>query len=286
MPFSTLITCKELVQHLSDPDWVIVDCRFVLADSEAGRLAYLQAHIPGAGYAHLNEDLSGPVIAGKTGRHPLPEVETLSATLSQWGIDSTVQVIAYDDASGAMAATRLWWLLRWLGHMAVSVLDGGWQAWLKENYPLRQGKETPLPRTFIPQKAEGQKEAVSAAEIAVRLGQPSLLLFDSRTVERYRGEGESIDPIAGRIPGAISAPYSENLDSEGRFLPPEQLHMRFERLLGGAPAERAIFYCGSGVTATHNLLALAHAGLGEARLYAGSWSEWITDPRRPVARGK
>lgn len=304
MPFTTLITPREIADHLADPNWVIVDCRFALADSEEGWREYVQAHIPGAVYAHLNEDLSGPVIAGKTGRHPLPSIplpsqlpnvggdrgqvgvreseNSLVEKLSRWGIDSVVQVIAYDSAGGSMAAARLWWLLRWLGHQAVAVLDGGWQAWLKEGYPVRGGVETRPSRSFM-LKGESRGTWMSAAEVKAVLGDARYRLLDSRTGERYRGENETIDAVAGHIPGAISAPYLDNLDGEGRFLSPEKLRARFERLFAGQPAERVIFYCGSGVTAAHNLLAVAHAGLGDARFYAGSWSEWITDPSRPVA---
>lgn len=280
MPYTTLISVTELSEHLNDPDWVIIDCRFSLADPEQGRRDYISAHIPGSLYAHLDEDLSSPVIKGITGRHPLPSIERITQTLSNWGIDSRVQLIAYDDAGGSMAAARLWWILNWLGHESAAVLNGGWQAWLKDEMATNSGIECRTPRNFVPQ--EKSHLLVDAETILARIYEPEPLLFDSRSSHRYRGEDENLDPVAGHIPGAISAPYSENLDTEGRFLPREALRARFNSLLNGAPAETAIFYCGSGVTAAHNLLALAHAGLGYGRLYAGSWSEWITDPSRPV----
>jgi thiosulfate/3-mercaptopyruvate sulfurtransferase len=287
MAYTTLISTAELAEHLAehlaDPDWAVVDCRFSLEDHERGRRDYQQAHIPGAVYAHLNEDLSGPVIPGQTGRHPLPEIDGLARRLSEWDIDSHVQVVAYDDASGAMAAARLWWLLRWLGHEAVAVLDGGWNQWQKEGRPTQSGVECCTPRTFIPQPRP--ELLASASEVLALLNNPNFRLIDARSPERYRGEHEPIDPVAGHIPGAVCAPYLENLGSDGLFLPPEQLRARFERLLENVPPDRAIFYCGSGVTAAHHLLALAHAGLGDARLYAGAWSEWIADPERPIEKG-
>lgn len=190
-------------------------------------------------------------------------------------------MVVYDD-SGGMIAGRLWWMLTWLGHDAVAVLDGGWDAWREEGRPVRSGVETRPPRTFV---ATLRPElVVDAGEIASRLGSPDLHLYDARGADRFRGENETLDPVAGHIPGALSAPYVANLGADGRFLPAEQLRARFEELLGAAPVEEAIFYCGSGVSAAHNLLALRHAGLGLARLYAGSWSDWVSSGQRPVAR--
>ncbi len=282
MAFTTLIDPETLQAHLEDPDWVVVDCRFSLSDPAYGRRAYQEAHIPGAVYAHLDEDLSGPIVPGRTGRHPLPDPDRLARKLSAWGIDNRTQVVAYDDAGGAFAA-RLWWLLGWLGHDAVAVLDGGWPRWVREGRPVRGGIETRPPRTFVPHLRPEQ--VATADEVLRHLHDPAWRLLDARAPERYRGELEPIDPVAGHIPGAVNAPFAENLTPEGTFRPPEQLRQRFEALLGDVPPERVICYCGSGVTAAHNLLAMAHAGLPGARLYAGSWSEWITDPRRPVARG-
>jgi thiosulfate/3-mercaptopyruvate sulfurtransferase len=283
MTYSTLVSTFLLAQHLADPDWALVDCRFTLADPERGRRDYVQAHIPGAVYAHLNEDLSGLLIPGETGRHPLPEIEVAARTFSNWGIDSSVQVVAYDDSDGSMAA-RLWWMLRWLGHDAVAVLDGGWPRWQLEARAARSGIETRHMRTFAPHPRPDL--LVSTADVLEKMRQADFRLFDSRTADRYRGENETIDSIAGHIPGSRSAPYPDNLGPDGLFLSPEELRERFSALLGDAPSEHTAFYCGSGVTAAHNVLALAHAGLGDAQLYAGSWSEWIVDPERPIATGE
>ena len=282
MAFTTLLSTGDLARHLTDPDWALVDCRFTLSDAERGRRDYLQAHVPGAVYAHLNEDLSGPVVPGQTGRHPLPEMDRIARTLSNWGIDAATQVVVYDDTGGSMAA-RLWWMLRWLGHAGVAVLDGGWPRWLAEARETRGGHETRVARAFLPRIRP--ELLATTADVLAALDDPVYRLLDSRTEDRYRGENETIDPVAGHIPGAVSAPYPDNLDADGLFRAPRELRARFERLLGDMPAQQAIFYCGSGVTAAHNLLALTHAGLGEARLYAGSWSEWIADPRRPIKTG-
>lgn len=284
MTFTTLISTSELANHLNDPGWALVDCRFSLIDTEQGRRHYLQSHIPGAVYAHLDEDLCAPVVPGVTGRHPLPKINKLVQNLSQWGIGSGIQVVVYDDwpgASGAIAA-RLWWTLRWLGHDAVALLDGGWERWKAENRSVVDGEEVRERREFIPYP---RLEFIATSDdVEVMRRDPTYLVVDSRGADRYRGENETIDPVAGHIPGAISAPYAENIGSEGLFLSKEALQRRFQMLLGDLQAENIVFYCGSGVTAAHNLVALAYAGLGDARLYVGSWSEWITDPDRPVAK--
>lgn len=282
MPLTTLVSTAELAAHLEDPTWIVVDCRFTLSDPALGRLRYLEAHIAGAVYADLNQDLSAAVVPGKTGRHPLPEPQTFAAAAGRLGIGPGMQVVAYDDAGGGMAA-RLWWMLRWLGHDAVAVLDGDWRAWQREGRATAQGEQTRMPQRFEPHLREGW--VVEAAEIAARLGDARLRLLDARGADRFRGENETIDPVAGHIPGARSAPYVDNLDANGYFLSPEALAARFEALAGDIPAEEVVLYCGSGVTAAHNLLALAYAGLGNGRLYAGSWSDWITDRQRPVATG-
>ena len=285
MSYQTLVSAEELLSHLGDPDWAIVDCRFTLGDAERGWRDYLQAHIPGAVYAYLESDLSSPHIPGVTGRHPLPPVDHLVRIFSEWGIGPEVQVVAYDDwpgASGAVAA-RLWWSLRWLGHEAVAVLDGGWNRWLQTGGAIKAGIETRPHREFKPNLRS--ELIASLDEVEGLRTDPAYKLFDSRSAERYRGENETVDPVAGHIPGALNAPYAENVGTDGLFRPSGELRQRFHALLGDTPAKNAVFYCGSGVTATHNLLALAHAGLGDARLYVGSWSEWITDPKRPVERG-
>lgn len=282
MAFTTLISSAEVAAHLDDPEWAIVDCRFALADPAKGRRDYLAGHIPGAVYAHLDDDLSGPIVPGVTGRHPLPSIDVCAARFSAWGIDARTQVVVYDDLSG-MFAGRLWWMLRWLGHAAVAVLDGDWRLWQAERRPVRTGAEQRALRTFTPRLHPQLLATVD--ELLARRTDPTLRLFDVRTAERYRGENETIDPVAGHIPGAISAPYTANLDADGRFLSPGELRERYEALFGDTPATEAIFYCGSGASAVHDLIALEVAGLGMGRLYAGSWSEWITDPARPVATG-
>lgn len=282
MPFSTLIEPSTLKAHLGDAGWAVVDCRFSLNDPDRGRRTYAEGHIPGAVYAHLNDDLSAPVVQGRTGRHPLPDSATFARTLSQWGIDAGVQVVAYDDAGGAIAA-RLWWMLRWLGHDAVAVLDGGLPRWEAEGLPLTADVPERAPRIFVPRP---QNAWLATSEEVARLQQrPGACLLDARDAARYRGDVEPIDSVAGHIPSAASLPFAENLAPDGRFRSSDVLRARFEQALGGTPPEQAVCYCGSGVTAAHNVLAMVHAGLPPARLYAGSWSEWITDAERPVATG-
>lgn len=280
--FRTLIRTDQLAASLDQPRWRIVDCRFSLMEPARGQADYLAGHIPGAVYAHLDRDLSSPIQPRRSGRHPLPDPRRLAETLGAWGVGPQTQVVAYDDATGAIAA-RLWWLLRWLGHEAVAVLDGGWQAWTREGRP--QSRELPAPESV---RFQGQPRAelvLDAAAAATWAMNPDRRLLDAREAPRFRGEAEPIDPVAGHIPGALSAPYPANLGPDGLWLSPAELAARYRSLLGEAAAADTAVYCGSGVTAAHDLLALAHAGLGEARLYAGSWSEWITDPRRPVATG-
>ncbi len=282
MDYSTLISAQALSEQIKHPDWVIIDCRFSLAEPDRGRREYEEAHIPGAVYAHLNTDLSGPHVPGQTGRHPLPGIETFSARLGCWGVGPDVQVALYDDAGGAIAA-RLWWMLRFLGHSAVAVVNGGWRIWTAEKRPTRSGTETYQPRIFTP-LPRGQM-MTDAQEVDRLRSAADGRVFDSRSADRFLGLNETIDPVAGHIPGAISAPYQENMGPDGLFLSKDQLCQRFLTLLDGVPPDQAVFYCGSGVTAAHNLLALAYAGLGDALLYVGSWSEWITDQKRPVAIG-
>ncbi len=276
--YKTLISVAELQQNYQPGSWVIVDCRFDLNDTEAGRRAYEAGHIPGAVYAHLDNDLSGEIVAGKTGRHPLPPIEEAVALFSVWGIDESVQVVAYDDKGGGIAS-RLWWMLRWLGHENVAVLDGGWPAWQAGRAAISREPSSVRPRQFktkVPVLDTADANKVNEVRRSA-----DYIVVDSRAAERYRGEVEPIDPVAGHIPGAINLPFPENL-SDGKFLPAEKLKDRFEAALGGKAPDKVIFYCGSGVTACHNLLAYTHAGLGDAILYPGSWSEWITDDSREV----
>lgn len=282
--YTTLIQAGELLPHIDDPNWVILDCRFALVDTGRGERDYQAGHIPRAVYAHLDRDLSGEVVKGKTGRHPLPTIEKAADIFSRFGIDQNVQVAAYDDACGALAAVRAWWMLRWLGHDAAAVLDGGWQAWQKSGFPVRSGIETRQKKEFI---ARPQNDMLVTTEGVKQMRvDASYLIQDARARERYRGENETIDPVAGHIPGAVSVPYSSNLSAQGHFRPVDELRRHYQRVLGDVPAERSAVYCGSGVTSIHNILAMVHAGMGEPKLYAGSWSEWITDPERPVSVGQ
>ena len=284
--FTTLIEPRQLAAHLEDPDWAVVDCRFDLARPGWGAQAYASGHIPHALYAHLDEDLSAPRTP-RSGRHPLPPVEALAATLGRLGIDARVQVIGYDQGSGAFAA-RLWWLLRWLGHEAVAVLDGGLAAWERAGLPQSHAPERRAARHFMPRVAphlvaDGDEVAAAVRSGALRHGEQ--LLVDARSADRFAGENETIDAVAGHIPGARNHPYAGNLDAQGRFLGAGQLRAAWQNTLHGASARQLISMCGSGVTACHNLLALEAAGLPGARLYPGSWSEWITDSAHEVARG-
>lgn len=280
MTYKTLISLKELLPHLGDPNWAIFDCHFDFDHPEAARQAYLEAHIPGALYADLDKDLSSPVQPGKTGRHPLPDIDTFVNTLSRWGVDENVQVVAYDNRGSSLAG-RLWWMLRWLGQEAAAVLDGSFSHWQAAGYPVEAGQESRPPRSFKPNP--NPDLICSADQILAMRNNPGYLVVDSRAAHRYRGEPDPFDPVSGHIPGAVNAPYEDNFTGDGHFKSPEELRARFEAVLEETPAENAVFYCGSGVTAAHNILAVEHAGLGFARLYPGSWSEWITDPSRPVS---
>jgi len=283
---TTLIEPAALAAHLADPDWAIVDCRFDLARPEWGALAWAAGHIPNAQYAHLDRDLSGPRSA-LTGRHPLPAGAALSATFGRWGIDKEVQVVAYDQGAGAYAA-RLWWLLRWLGHPQVAVLDGGFAAWEGAGLPLETAATVRAPRRFTAAPAAGLVVTTAALAQAVAAGaltRGELTVVDARSADRFAGQNETLDPVAGHIPGARNHPFTGNLDAHGRFLSAPELRRCWADTLRERPAATLIAMCGSGVTACHNLLALEAAGLAGARLYAGSWSEWIRDPARPVARG-
>ena len=282
MEFNFLINASELSRHLAEDSWAVVDCRFSLDDTERGCRDYLRGHIPGAVYAHLDRDLSGKAEKGRTGRHPLPETGSLAKTLSSLGIDSDTQVVVYDDAAGTMAV-RLWWLLNWVGHRSVALLDGGWLEWTKSGLSSRTGREIRKSKIFKPREISGVH--VTSGEVQKILNNPRYAIFDARSGPRFRGEVEPIDPVAGHIPGAVSAPCEENVNPDGRFLSSEILRSRYEKLMKSVPPENVICYCGSGVTAAHNIFAIAYAGLGEALLYAGSWSEWITDSARPIATG-
>ena len=279
--FTTLIDANTLSGQLSREDLVLFDCRFDLANVQWGEMEYVAAHLPGAAYLHLDRDLSSPISPG-SGRHPLPDPARLAARLGELGVDANSQIIAYDQGNGAHAA-RLWWLARWIGIRNVAVLDGGIAAWRTGELPLEQALRAPKPRALavtLDADAWVSSETVDALRL-----RPGNLLVDARGAERFAGRSETIDPVAGHVPGARNHPFTGNLGADGKFLPATELRRRFVTLLGSMPPSSLIAMCGSGVTACHNLLALEHAGLTGARLYAGSWSEWIRDPRRPVATG-
>jgi thiosulfate/3-mercaptopyruvate sulfurtransferase len=280
MVFKTLIDVGSLQELLGKPQLAVIDCRFDLMNPNAGRQAYMAGHIQGARYADLNRDLSAP-IGPDTGRHPLPAPDAFATRLGSLGIGNQTQVVAYDDANGSLAA-RLWWMLRWVGHDAAAVLDGGLKAWISSGGALESGEPNPGAEHFTPQV--DSHAALSTAELERSLRDPKLILVDARAAERYAGQVEPIDAAAGHIPGAVNHPFTGNLDADARFLPAAELKRRWQERLAGKDAKNLVAMCGSGVTACHNLLSLEVAGLPGAKLYAGSWSEWIRDPRRPIAR--
>jgi thiosulfate/3-mercaptopyruvate sulfurtransferase len=281
MPLRTLIDAEELAGRLEDPRLRLFDCRFDLARPDDGRARYLEAHLPGAVHADLNRDLAAPATA-TSGRHPLPSPAAFEARLRSWGVNSDSPVVAYDDGNG-MYAARLWWMLRWLGHDEVAVLDGGLRRWLQLGLPVTAQVPRPVAGSFVARPRTSL--AVNAAAVLEASTDPAARILDARAPERYRGEVEPIDTVAGHVPGARNHPFAQCLDGEGRFLRPEALREALARSLDGVPPERTIAMCGSGVTACHLLLALEHAGLPGALLYPGSWSEWSSDPSRPVRTG-
>lgn len=280
MTFTTIIDPAQLAEHIGDPQWIIFDCRFTLTDTEAGRRAYNEGHIPGARYAHLNEDLSAP-ITPTTGRHPLPNPEILARKLGSWGVDATKQVVVYDATFGAMAS-RLWWLLRWLGHHNVALLNGGFPRWLREGFPSTAVAPTMQATVFSPRL--NAELCVDADEVERIRVESNYRLLDARAEERFSGTVEPLDKVAGHIPGAVNLPWEDNLDYGGNFQAPEVLRESYANTLADVAPEHVIHMCGSGVTACHNIIAMEHAGLHGAKLYAGSWSEWITNPSRAIAK--
>ncbi len=265
-----------MINHYDRQSWVVIDCRYDLGDLSSGHLCYLESHIADAVYADVHDHLSGPPVTDN-GRHPMPTADKLRAVFSSFGIDEGKQVVVYDASSGAFAA-RLWWLLRYMGHDAVAVLDGGWQAWQSSHHSVEAGERQVVPAYF---RGEPKREwLVTIDEVA-----DSPLLVDSRDMARYRGEFEPLDPVAGHIPGAINRCWRENISESGYFLDFEQLKQQFCQIYADTPPAEVVFYCGSGVTACHNLLAAVHAGLPAARLYAGSWSEWCAMRGKLIATG-
>jgi thiosulfate/3-mercaptopyruvate sulfurtransferase len=281
MSYTTLISVDKLRGLIDTSAVTLLDCRFDLANAHSGRNAYLQAHIPSAVYADLNRDLAQPM-GVTSGRHPLPDRHVFAATLRRFGVENGTQVVAYDEASGAYAA-RAWWMLRWVGHAKTAVLDGGMRAWAAAGGALESGEQHHTPSNFVAH--DSTVTWLTTSELETALQDLARKLIDARAPERYAGVTEPIDPVAGHVPGAINLPMMGNLRADGLFLSPGELRRRFTASLGDTAPAHIISMCGSGVTACHNLLALELAGLGGGALYAGSWSEWIRDPTRPIATG-
>jgi thiosulfate/3-mercaptopyruvate sulfurtransferase len=282
MDYTTIIATDRLATHLQDADWLIVDCRFDLSKPRWGNEEYLKAHIPGAVFADLDRHLASP-ITPSSGRHPLPEPANWCETVTNWGITPDTQVIAYDSAGGSLAAVRVWWLLRAYGHHRVAVLDGGYPKWMRENRTVSTTVPNRTPAIFT-----GSLDLncmVTSEQLVDLHHNPKMRLIDARAAERFRGEIEPIDPVAGHIPGAKNRPIAENMNPDQTFKSAAQLRAEFEDLFEEIPPQNAISYCGSGVTGIHNLLAMEIAGFTGGRLYPGSWSEWIRDPNRPVETG-
>jgi thiosulfate/3-mercaptopyruvate sulfurtransferase len=276
-----LVSTQELARHLDDPDWIVIDTRHELTNPETGPRVYAQGHIPGAHFMHVDYDLSGPK-SGKNGRHPLPDPAEFAARLNERGVAPGKQVVIYDDMAGNYAV-RLWWMLRWLGHDDAAILDGGYPQWVKEGRPVT--REVPAPRkgAFVPRPHLG--DAVDVHFVQRFSESPEMTLVDARVAERFTGKQETIDPVAGHIPGAINRFWKENLEADGRFKAPARLREEFDRLLAGASPGQVVHSCGSGVTACHNIFAMELAGLPGSKLYPGSWSEWCADPSRPIGKG-
>jgi thiosulfate/3-mercaptopyruvate sulfurtransferase len=279
---TTLISTETLTAHLGAADWAVIDCRYDLKDESWGRAQYLAAHVPGAVYASLSHDMSSAP-DGANGRHPMPAPDEMAATFSRLGIGPQAQVVLYDQDSG-MYASRLWWMLRYMGHDAAAVLDGGWAKWTREGRATSAGDEPRPPARFVGRPRTGA--LLHAHDVERLVGDRSVLLVDARAPERFEGANEPLDRTPGHIPGAVNHFFKWNVGPDGTMLPREQVRAAFETLLGGRAPDAVVMYCGSGVTACQNLLAMEHVGLPGSRLYAGSWSEWSSDPARPVAKGK
>ena len=273
-----LVSAEQLAVH---PEWRVFDCRHDLKNTEYGRQAYARGHSPGALFLHLDDDLSGAK-DGRNGRHPLPDIAGFARRMSACGVDASTQVVAYDN-EGGIFASRLWWMLRWLGHDKVAVLDGGLAGWKRSKRALEEAPPVVTPRIFTPQPRD---MTVDSGQVLADLQSARMLIVDARSPERFRGENETLDPVGGHIPGAVNRFYFDNLDDDGCFFKPvAELRAEFDALLAGRPAESVVQQCGSGVTACHNMLAMELAGLSGSKLYPGSWSEWCADASRPVATG-
>jgi len=276
--FGTIIQVAGLAKCIDDPNVVVFDCRHDLVNKTIGSESYARSHLPGARFAHVDRDLAGP-LTGTNGRHPLPDRDTFVAWLGRMGVSNTTQVVAY-DSGGGMYAARLWWMLKyWLGHPIVAVLDGGWDAWVKTGHPVTSEVPTPKPATFRPKETAA---VVDTAAIVAQLGTGRMRIVDARAADRFRGENETIDPVAGHIPGAVNHFFRQNLDPMGFFKPAADLRAAFAPILEGIRPEQIVHQCGSGISAAHNLFAMELAGINGMKLYPGSWSEWCADPSRPV----
>lgn len=276
-----LVTTQELAEHLDDPRWVVFDVRHDLSDVGRGRRSYAAGHVPGAYFLHLDEDLSGPK-DGKNGRHPLPEVGAFARRMNERGVGADTQVVVYDDASGCYAV-RLWWMLRWLGHERVAILDGGYPHWVRERRPIDTKVPPPRAGDFTPRA--NAEASVDVHYVERTRDDATVMLIDARAPERYSGKIEPLDPVAGHVPGAVNRFWQENLRDDGHMKPAHELQEEYLQVLGEASPAQVVHMCGSGVTACHNLFAMTLAGLPGGRLYPGSWSEWCADRARPVARG-
>jgi len=277
--FQTLISARELAAMLGDSQLIVVDVRHDLGDHQLGPRKYAEGHIPGAHFLSVETDLAGPH-TGKNGRHPLPSVDAFVATMSALGVDATKQVVAYDSGTSTYSA-RLWWMLRWLGHRNAAVLDGGFRAWEAAGLPISTDIPVRKPAQFVPKVSESP---VDVDTLAQHRGEPDFTLVDARGADRFRGENETIDPVAGHIPGSVSRPFTTNLNKDQTFKDSATLRAELEQMLAGMNPGQIVHTCGSGVTACNNLLAMEHVGLRGSRLYPGSWSEWSSDPARPIAK--
>jgi thiosulfate/3-mercaptopyruvate sulfurtransferase len=279
--YDKIVSTAELAAHLNDPEWIILDCQHDLINHAFGRESYAREHIPGAHFVAMEHDMAG-VKTGRNGRHPLPTPEALAATFSRLGVTAGRQVIAYDGSQNNYAG-RVWWTLRWLGHMSVAVLDGGLGKWKSEGRGLTAEVPVPTPAGFNGRANDNMR--VSADTILANIGKPGLQVVDARAPERYSGAAETIDPVGGHIPGALLRFGKENINPDGTYKSPELLRADFSHLLGDTPPDQVVHQCGSGVSACNNIIAMELAGLPGAKLYVGSWSEWCSDPARPVATG-
>ncbi|ASC89692.1 MULTISPECIES: sulfurtransferase [Alcaligenes] len=281
--FEFLISAEQVQANLNNSEWLILDVRHDLADHQAGRRAYEQGHIPGAVFLDHELDLAAPK-TGLNGRHPLPSRQELAQLLQKNGLRDGMQVVVY-DAQGSLFASHMWWMLRWLGHPQVAILDGGWQAWQQLGGAEESGQAKPVPATAklsVPEQAA--MPTVQTEQVLKNLSKPIFTVLDARAAERYRGDVEPMDPVAGHIPDALNRSHLNNLGEQGRFKPADQLRQEFQDLLGAISAEMVVHQCGSGITACHNLFAMELAGLSGSSIYPGSWSEWVSDASRPVAR--